>query len=401
MNLTELERALDAGVPEMADEKTIKDLVEAAFTSRKEPSLQQRLSGLLTKLEPKSERAQTVLAAGVLGVLPALESLGCYDANELQINPFLHKVRKAMLGLPGGALERKTLARTYVFYPEFLKAGGDTVRERAKRIALAHVKTNKKSETLTVLYSLGGYFDWKQASSWAGIGGGGGTTCLMTARGVYHAAGANIIGSREPTVNVPGGMFVELGRHPPFANDDQNQPPHLREGDIYHVTGEGQNLYLARLGSAAANHVGIVVRSAHPSYDTVDGGQDAGDTTDIKRDRKTVWTKLGWSFTGAGSAYSTAEITKIYEEADAKEGGKVKAATIKLEALRKEKAPANEILAAKKEVEVAQAGLKGAVFLIKQKFGEQRTISGWWTPEQYPALKEVTSSVMRHLLAKP
>src|SRR5262249_59199117 len=120
-----------------------------------------------------------------------------------------------------------------IFYPEFVIAY-PALRERIAGVALAHAGMGKSSDELTVLYSLGGYFAEKEAGDWSkSIGPSAGTTCVMTARAIYQAAGARMIRQRVPKVTTPAGPVVDLGVpvvKVPRTGDPYAAPTVTREG---------------------------------------------------------------------------------------------------------------------------------------------------------------------------
>ncbi len=110
-----------------------------------------------------------------------------------RVNPFLHNLRKAMLGCAAIRQQPKENANQYNFLPELCNAEF-RLRNRVALLGIAHAGADYGNDLLTVLYSLGGYFSKKEAED--GLRDAklaGGTTCVMTARGLFHAAVAAMV----------------------------------------------------------------------------------------------------------------------------------------------------------------------------------------------------------------
>jgi hypothetical protein len=122
------------------------------------------------------------------------------------------------------------------FYPEVVRAYSDR-RRRIAAIAEDNEGGGPRTPPQVALFSLGGFYDYEAASHGTQPKG---TTCLLFARSVWHAAGYNMIAatSNPNMCNVPNGLGSlpsEVGyvRSQEFRDD-----LHPDVGDIFHISGE-------------------------------------------------------------------------------------------------------------------------------------------------------------------
>jgi hypothetical protein len=191
----------------------------------------------------------------------------------------------------------ETTATSKVFYPEYLVNG-----RRARIIALAndHVGKGPGNEQQVALFSLGGLFNYTQAESGTHPSG---TTCLLFARSVLHAAGKNVIGGRTPrsTCNVPHGLGdvnQDVLQLVPAAEFDNGSRP--QGGDVFWIAGGN---YIGKHGEDTgtdSSHWGVIVnvRGANGEvWDTVEGGSGDHVTRTNTRTLVAAQSPLGkWRF---------------------------------------------------------------------------------------------------------
>jgi hypothetical protein len=449
MTLQAVNAALDKGLTETMDHGTLAMLVEGVAANAKDPGLRQRCKRLVDGNGISDPLVFNVLSAGLFGVVPggtALRPAAGEGEHLYRVNAFLHGIRKAILACKALDAVRQTNGRSYIFYPEFLVF--EKVRQRVAALARAHAGMGPKNDELTVLYSLAGYFGLSDASKAVKVTGAGGTTCIMTARAVYHAAGCSMIGERPPTVNTPLGG-VELGVPSlyqrsmqkngqwiteklakvtvtrsdieenggrVFDENNEGNEPNLDIGDIYFVDGDGEHKFLMRGQGALAGHVGIIVgKPGKREFQTVDGGSGMGASIDYHKKRE-MWFKpnVGWTFKDSSLSFSQQEINwlevqmaRYADDASMEQAIKTESmfATIKpnlMLTLKNIETAPNEQL---KKMHQKTLGiiLDNARRIARQHYagfvGEQRTIQGWWHPDRYTPMKHANSEVIRGLLA--
>jgi hypothetical protein len=336
---------------------------------------------------------------------------------------------------------RKQRADQFNFYPEFYLEFPDSVDARIAAVARAHAGLGPKSADLPALYTLGGLFDGAASlRQLEAMGqGGGGTSCVMTARAIYHAAGCDMIDGGDLTLNTPSGPMIDLGtptrrtwndgtKHlearrgradtannggKAFKDNNIDIRPHLTVGDIYYVEGTGDHLYLQRGNGALAVHVGIIVGQSGDTYFTVDGGQGKGADIGLSPMRRMMFKPgAGWSFAelnkqnewgyhNATRSYSNSEVKVINKAGDDVSGdvairnriqtdpafagfkaGYEKAYSDWMRALGTDKEkPAEKALNLQRENVRRLARV-----IAGGKIGEVRTIHGWWESEAYDQL---------------
>lgn len=412
----------------------LQPLVEAIAANSSDATLRATLGRLIQEDREAYQYQMNILAAGLFGLLPGSKYMFATEDGAYVVNPFLHNLRKAALSAPSLRGRLRDNARKYVFYTEFYNAIW-SLPLRIAAIAKAHAGADIGNDLLPVLYSLGGFFSYAESDT--GLRSAkqsGGTTCIMTARAIYHAAGASMIGDRDPTVNTPGGPQIELGvpstkvdskgnrfGSPTILRDDQQlfgangykgadadetNRPRLNTGDIYYVDGAGEHKFLLRAGAVAA-HVGIIVEQRGIKHvDTIDGGSGQGAKIDLNLNREVKhvpllgWTldKPGRSFTSGNIAEAEAHMQQFKDDSAVvdwmKKNPKFGAGSLKLYEKYNADIQRNASNAALvKQLEKGRAqvltNVRGLIRQIKKDsnaIGQDRVLRGWWKPDQYSEL---------------
>lgn len=449
-----------AAVPQ--DTQALMDLVRIAHARTDGPMLQIMVNriaakprdgylwGLFKELSASKNPADAyglnILAACYYGVIMGGPGMSARKGSEPpRVDPFLHNLRKAILQCPATASLAKSRARINHFYPEF---DSTEPRERVIDASLAHSNMGPANEELTILYSLGGFFDWDTANTWKDSVGKGPTTCVMTARAVYHAAGLNILGSKDPTVGTPNGADDALGlpakKYSAAKNknitvttvrrDDQNQwaggydatrndqadmKPQFLPGDIYLVNGEPGHEQLLRGGGALATHVGLVVRMVGDIVDTVDGGNGNGGSVKFCPNRRLILKeKAGWTFSDSSLSFGKADFKNLDIDMqpymDKSNTAMLDAWIMTVKDLKMEWDGIERDIAQLKKQDKTELAAKAATRfeilrerarkLRRQTFsstmGELRTIQGWWKPSQYQPLSRVEQNLIQLWVAQ-
>jgi hypothetical protein len=436
-------------VREYSPDAEIQDALNKIAENKTDPGIRKHFLHLLNNERMEDQVEINLYAAGIFGICLGGKYMLAGNPGEYQVHPFLHKLRKGILGCPELRGLVKENSRKYVFYTEFYESIWN-LRARIAAVAKAHAGADYGNDLLTVLYSLGGFFS--KTESEVGLRdakGAGGTTCVMTARGIYHAAGACMIGEKDPTVNTPGGPQLELGvptnrtatnsnkkittattmrddqysRGPRgFDKDDREERnrPRLEQGDIYYVDGAGEFKFLLRKGAVAA-HVGVVVDIVGDAVSTVDGGSGTGAKIDLNANRKVKYVKnLGWTLDRAGKSFTPDNIDEVetymagFRTADAviawlKQNPKVGRAYLDQIARAEKdiaKAINNPKLIGMLE-KAKQSSIENARRLIKESkksasasnLGQDRVLKGWWKPVHYSELRYVGRENLKSWLA--
>ncbi len=150
-------------------------------------------------------------------------------------------------------------------YPEY--GEGNTVRQTIMQLAQDHVGLGPGNRFQANLFALGGRYTF-------GIGmqgarpSGKGTTCMLFARSILHAAGINVIGRYTPTWNAcDSGLAAEISHLNCYVSTKAaTSPPAPKPGDIFHIQGQD---FPGNVGSA---HVGIIVSMDGDRWTCVMGG---------------------------------------------------------------------------------------------------------------------------------
>lgn len=427
-------------------EVEILEALNAVSANQNDSELRKHVLTLLRNERQGNQCELNVYAAGMFAICLGGKYMQAGNVGDYAVHPFLHNLRKAMLACTGIRQQLKENARQYIFYTEFYESI-PSLRGRITAIAKAHAGADYGDDLLTVLYSLGGAFGKTETEvGLRDAKSAGGTTCVMTARGIYHAAGAGMIGNREPGVNTPNGPQMELGvpnqrtnsggakyleatllRDDQYLfglkgfdddNGDERNRPRLEPGDIYYVDGDGAFKFLLRKGALAA-HVGIVVDTLGNAVDTVDGGSGTGAKIDINRSREVKYVKnLGWKLDKSGRSFTTDNIGEVdaymatfrAEEAVInwlKQNQRLgKGILTQLDRADREIARYANNPALVKQLQKGRAGLlEGARRLIRElkkgesTVGQDRVLRGWWKPDRYPELRYVGRESLQRWLA--
>jgi len=434
-----------------ATEAELLQLLNKIAANTSDSALRGHFRHLLANEREGNQCALNVMAAGLFGICLGGKYMLASTADGYKVHPFLHNLRKAMLACPLLRDTLKTNSRLYNFYPEFYESIPN-LPLRVAALAKAHAGADFGNDLLTVLYSLGGYFSKDEAAD--GLRDAkkvGGTTCVMTARGIYHAAGANMLTDRAPSVGTPGGPQLELGRPvthtsntgnryaaaslmrddqivfgPRGFNDDnadEANRPKLNIGDIYFVDGDGDFKYLLRAQLSVAAHVGIVVDNRGGKFvDTIDGGSGTGAKIDLNLNRAVKFVSgLGWTLDRPGRSFTSSNIAEVeaymvqFNTKEAvlawmqknpgaakgildtynrtlKDINKNSANTAMVKML--EKTLAAQIEAGRKLIRVVKQG--------QNTLGQDRVLKGWWKPERYPELNYAGRDLLKSwLTAQP
>jgi hypothetical protein len=396
------------------------------------------------------DKVLNVMAAGALGVLPGGDNLKpvLEPIYGWRVNSFLSALRTAMVNSKALAATMKKRSGQFIFYPEFYTEFPNSMDQRIAAIARAHAGMGPSNPDLSPLYTLGGLFDGAAAANQLKeMGkGGGGTSCIMTARGVYHAAGCDMIEGGDLSIGTPNGPEVDLGAPTKKTNMVQNKehkwvsqttwtPHHTRAdvshngkkfddankdvrptltiGDIYMVEGTGDHLFLARGNGAFAVHVGIIVAHHGDTYFTVDGGGGNGADVNLSPLRELAFKdKAGWAF-GERTKQNFLSFAKTTHSFNNKEVAEIAAADGDLStddgilkrlakdaAYKPYKQPFEDLLKNynankgtgreklyEKQLNMMRGNIRRLARQAKaDSTGEVRTIHGWWESESYNQL---------------
>lgn len=209
----------------------------------------------------------TVVQDGYIPAAPdAIPEQGYDKARELILRVMSLKPSFAREHWPN----RKEHARTYPFYPE-MHHRYSNFEDRVIAIARKHTMpplANPDDARNVALFSLGGFFDWNEATRSAKTK----TTCVLFLRAVLHAAGWNTI-RRGTTTFVSRGMYelltqaeIDVGLFVRGSQLDSNSSP--RPGDLFVLRGAP---------GPAENHLGMVLEPVAPgsrNWLVAEGGQE-------------------------------------------------------------------------------------------------------------------------------
>lgn len=156
-------------------------------------------------------------------------------------------------------------AKTACFYPEYLSLDR---RQRICQIALDHSQLGPNDPRQAVLFSLGGFFNYNAVNRQPITVG---TTCLLFARGVLHAAGCNGISTStiRSDCSVKSGekdLPIEVQRAKIRDKSPMTFQPGV--GSIFHIYGGN---YLGT--EIDSSHFGIIISPNGSTWQTVEGGQ--------------------------------------------------------------------------------------------------------------------------------
>ena len=435
-------------ITQATDSAELLDLLNKIASNSSDTTLRGHLRQMLNNERQGHQCSINVLAAGLFGICLGGKYMLADNTDGYRVNPFLHNLRKAMLACAPLRTKLKENAKTYIFYTEFYEFLYDPCK-RIAAIAKAHAGADLGNDLLTVLYSLGGYFSGAETDT--GLRDAkkaGGTTCIMTARAVYHASGLKMIGDLPPVVGTPGGPQKELGipvqtisktgkrsieagmmrddqyRFGAKGFDDNNaneaNRPQLQIGDIYYIDGEDNFKFLLRGGGAVASHVGIVVDTfGGKSVSTIDGGRGSGARIELSTNRKVKFADhLGWTLDEPDKSFSTENIAGVdaYMEGfkteasvmtwllqNPRAGNSIKSAIEKCDkdiqrlagkpglVTQVEKSRAAQFESGRKLIRQVKKG--------ESTLGQDRVLKGWWKPERYADLTYCARELLQSWLA--
>lgn len=422
-------------INQQSEEAELLDLLTQIASNQNDPGLKKHLRQLLDNERQDNQCAINVLAAGLFGICLGGKYMLADHEGGYRVHPFLHNLRKAMLACRPLRDKLKVNSKKYVFFTEFYESLSNS-RKRIAAVAKAHAGADLGNDLLTVLYSLGGYFGKTETET--GVRDAkrsGGTTCVMTARAVYHAAGMSMVGDRAPSIGTPGGPQMELGvpaqktalsgnkfSEATLLRDDQYMfglkgfddnnaeeanRPHLEVGDIYYIDGDGDFKFLLRSNSSVAAHVGIVVENRGGRYvDTIDGGSGTGAKIDLNPNREVKFQMLlGWTLDKPGKSFTTGNISEVdaymlgYQTEAAvlqwlktnPRVGKGLQKTIEKFDQDIARLAAQPLLV--KQIQKARTGMFDAARKLireikkgEKTLGQDRVLKGWWKAERYNEL---------------
>jgi hypothetical protein len=164
--------------------------------------------------------------------------------------------------------QASAVAASACFYPEFVTQCPD-VRKRICTLANAHVGLGPHQDQQVALFSLGGKYNYSQADAGTKPVG---TTCILVARGVWHAAGCNVIwNGMSAMCNVPEGLKnlkqSEFGFVPASQYDKGVRPG---PGDIFWI--QGDPFGNKKGDKIDSTHVGLVIEVKDDVWTVVQGG---------------------------------------------------------------------------------------------------------------------------------
>ena len=173
----------------------------------------------------------------------------------------------------------KTAAKSRPVYPEVMRSVAG-LRDRIVRLANVHNNRGPGDGMQIALFSMGGFLSYRAAE---GSTHPGGTTCVSSARGVYHAAGIDLIGPSTPEDGRVIGFLSQFENIKSTYVDWRGKdakPTHLQPGDVFHIQGEmkeydvkvkeGDKTAVVHR-SEGSTHVGIITVGGEP-WTTVEGG---------------------------------------------------------------------------------------------------------------------------------
>ncbi|MGO9600370.1 MAG: hypothetical protein ACLP7Q_20485 [Isosphaeraceae bacterium] len=201
-----------------------------------------------------------------------------YDTTRLFILTVLDDPAKANRLWPN---YRATIPNAKAFYPELIRASSDR-RDRIVQAADSHWPLGPGDDRQVALFSLGGFYSYTMAKG--GTRPSTGTTCILVARGVLHAAGCNVIGANTPrTWCGVSGLFSELNQNTGYGYRKVlgQAAPTPKKGDVFHVQGPNFLHKTGTLpdgrdkmepGSVDSTHVGVIMEVTGDMWTTVEGG---------------------------------------------------------------------------------------------------------------------------------
>jgi hypothetical protein len=190
------------------------------------------------------------------------------------------------------------IARNKPFYPEFVRSNSGK-RDRICAIAEKHANLGPHHGQQVALFSLGSLYDFNAAKAGTKPQAGA-TTCILFARGVFHAAGCNVIGSKTmKNQSIVTGLFSELPEstfgYVRASEFDKGRRP--RRGDVFHIRGGNFKNKDGKDTGIDSSHVGIIIDTIGDTWITVEGGGGDNVTRRNQRTLVEVNNKHGrWAF---------------------------------------------------------------------------------------------------------
>lgn len=180
---------------------------------------------------------------------------------------------------------RQATAKKVPFYPELISRYNNH-RSRVGAIAKAHANLGPNHPQQINLFSLGGRYGFGNAS--AGTSPTGlGTTCMLTVRAIWHAAGLNVTNKALSTSVINGSLskeFEDMNCYVPVTKGSQ---PSLKEGDIFQIDDPPRERKDTTGRIIGAAHVGLYLGTSGNQgnalvWDIVQGG--APNHVTVRRD---------------------------------------------------------------------------------------------------------------------
>lgn len=166
---------------------------------------------------------------------------------------------------PASWPDRHDNASTVCLYPEYLQ--GRTRRAAIVQLARDHVDLGPGNRYQANLFCLGGRYTYSIGMQGASPGGAG-TTCMLFARSILHAAGINVIGAVTPkSCSCDKGLNSEIAHLGCYINTKSAlNAPQPKPGDVFHIRGPN---FKAGYGS---DHVGVIVSVVGNQWTCIQGG---------------------------------------------------------------------------------------------------------------------------------
>jgi len=161
--------------------------------------------------------------------------------------------------------DRQATAKTVCLYPEF--GFSNTLRQTIIDLAVAHNGLGPGNPYQANLFCLGGRYTYSIGMAGAHPGKPG-TTCMLFARSILHAAGVNVIGPNTPkSCSCDKGLKAEIQHLNCYVDTKgATSQPQPQPGDVFHIQGG------AFTSGAGSDHVGIIVEIAGNKWTCIQGG---------------------------------------------------------------------------------------------------------------------------------
>ncbi len=178
---------------------------------------------------------------------------------------------------------RRSVAKTVCFYPEYENPYA-SLRDRVCRVAQDHSSGGPHEPAQIALFSLGGRYGYANAR--AGTSPTGlATTCMLTVRSIWHAAGINVSDRALTTCVINGSLAKELEPMNAYVTVHKGETlssVHIKPGDIFQIDDPPKQRLDTDGKLIGAAHVGVFLGAKGPgAWDVVQGG--AGDHRTVRR----------------------------------------------------------------------------------------------------------------------